>query len=44
MEENGERVVFFLCLVFTRGAFLFDGVTPSWYVRLGHTCGCEQGY
>jgi len=21
-----------------------DGVTPSWYVRLGHTCRCEQGY
>jgi len=22
----------------------YDGVTPSWYVRLGHTCRCEQGY
>jgi len=21
-----------------------DAVTPSWYVRLGHTCRCEQGY
>jgi len=20
----------------------FDGVTPSWYVSLGHTCGCEH--
>jgi len=23
---------------------VLDGVTPSWYVRLGHTCRCEQGY
>jgi len=25
-------------------AIVSDGVTPSWYVRLGHTCRCEQGY
>jgi len=26
------------------GCLIGDGVTPSWYVKLGHTCRCEQGY
>jgi len=42
-QECGEKG----CLCFEKSEifyFVIDGVTPSWYVRLGHTCRFEQGY